>query len=233
MNTRSQAACAWAGLVGVVLILVALIVAGYLPPPRADATPDQIAAFYRHGTFTIRLGLLIGLLGTAGWATLVSVVWVQLSRIEGPRPVLAGLQAVAGVTAYVLLTLYFVLLAAAAFRPERSPESTQLLHDIGWFMAFLAAIPFVLQALATGLATLGDHNPQPVYPRWLGYAGIWVAVLLLPGDVLLFFHTGPFAYDGVISYWIPLFGFGGWMALLSLGALRAARMDSAEPAPAS
>jgi hypothetical protein len=230
MDTRNQAACAWAGLVGVALILVALLLAGYIPAPRADATAAEIATFYRDGTFTIRLGLLIGLVGTAGWAALVSVVWVQLNRIEGPRPVMAALQAVAGVTCYVLLTLFIVLLAAAAFRPERAPESTQLLHDVGWFMAFLAAIPFVLQALATGAAILGDHSPQPAYPRWLGYLGLWVALLLAPGDVLLFFHTGPFAYDGLISYWIPLLGFGGWMAALSWGALQAARAESRESA---
>jgi hypothetical protein len=232
MNTRNQAACAWAGLVGVALILIGMLLAGYIPAPRADATPAEIAAFYRDGTFVIRLGLLIALIGTAGWAALVSVVWVQLNRIEGPRPVMAALQAVAGVACYVFLTLFVVLLAAAAFRPERSPESTQLLHDIGWFMAFLAAIPFVLQALATGVAILGDTSPQPAYPRWLGYLGLWVALLLAPGDVLLFFHTGPFAYDGVISFWIPLIGFGAWMAALSWGTLQAARAESRESAPA-
>ena len=59
MNSRNQAACAWAGLVGVVLILVALVVAGYFVPPRASATPDEIAEFYRTGTFNIRLGLAV------------------------------------------------------------------------------------------------------------------------------------------------------------------------------
>jgi hypothetical protein len=57
-----------------------------------------------------------------------------------------------------------------------------------------------------------------------------VALLLAPGDVLLFFHTGPFAYDGLISYWIPLLGFGAWMAALSWGALQAARAESRESA---
>jgi hypothetical protein len=225
-NTRNQVACAWGGLVGVALILVALVVAGYVIPPKASATPGEIAAFYHLNTFDIRLGLLIGLLGTAGWAALMAVMWVQLTRINhGARNVMATLHVITGVAVYVLLTLFMVLLAAAAFRPERAPEGTQLLHDIGWFMAFLAAIPFVVQALAAGLAILGDRREHPIFPRWVGYLGLWVALLLLPGSALLFFKTGPFAYDGVISYWIPLFGFGGWMAVQSWSALRAAKAE--------
>lgn len=225
-NTRNQVACAWGGLVGVVLILVALVVAGYFVPPKASASPGEIADFYRMHVFNIRLGLLIGMLGTAGWASLMAVMWAQLARIDqGSRNVMAALQTITGVAVYIMLTLFMVLLAAAAFRPERAPESTQLLHDIGWFMAFLAAVPFVLQALAAGLAILGDRRENPIFPRWVGYLGLWVAALLLPGDALLFFKTGPLAYDGVISYWIPLFGFGGWMAAQSWAALRAAKAE--------
>lgn len=130
-----------------------------------------------------------------------------------------------------------MILSAAAFRIERSPEDIQLLHDVGWFMAFPAAPPFCLQALAVGVGALSDRSPTPVCPRWHGYTGIWVALLLAPGTVLLFFQTGPFAYHGVISYGIPLFAFGGWMAILSLCALLAAKAEAAQvpvqvPAPA-
>jgi hypothetical protein len=93
-------------------------------------------------------------------------------------------------------------------------------------MAFLAAVPFMLQALGTGMAILGDRGARPVYPRWVGYAGLWVVVLLLPGDLLLFFHTGVLAYHGLISYWVALFTFGGWMALLSFMALLAAKAEA-------
>jgi hypothetical protein len=228
MNTRSQAACAWAGLIGVVLILISLVLAHFVPPPRADATAAEIAAFYSGHTFSIRLGLLIGMLGMTCWGTLMAVVSVQLD-LRRPGSTMVALQKVAGTSTYLLLTLFVVFLAVAAFRPERAPESTQLLHDVGWFMAFLTGIPFALQALAAGCAILGDSGQNPMYPRWLGYAGLWAAVLLVPGDLLLFFHSGPFAYHGLIAYWIPLPVFGGWMAALAWGALRAARAGSAVP----
>jgi hypothetical protein len=220
--------CAWIGLIGVPVILVGFIVSGYILPPHADATAVQVAEFYQNNTFAIRLGLLLMILATAGYATMLSVVRVQLEVVESPRPVWTTLSFVGGLTAYVMLTLFVMLLAAAAFRPERNPEITQMLHDIGWFMAFLAAVPFSLQGLGAGLAILGDKSGRPLFPRWVGYGGLWVFVLLMPGQILLFFHTGPFAYHGLISYWVPLFTFGGWMGLLSFAALRASKIDAPE-----
>ncbi|WP_344608390.1 hypothetical protein [Sporichthya brevicatena] len=239
MNTRSQIACALAGLIGVLMIPPAFLIADYFVPPDANWTTDEFAAFYGDPD-RIRAGLLILLVAVVGWAAVVAVVSVQMLRFEGPRPVLTALFAVTGTTTFVLLTLFAVFLTAAAFRPERSGESLQLLHDVGWFMAFLTAPVFSTQALAIGAAVLGDRSARPVYPRWLGYVCVWVALLLLPGVVLLFFHSGPFAYHGVISYWIPLFTFGGWMAAMAFCALLAAQAEArtaaatpaVEPVPA-
>ncbi len=230
MNTRSQIACGLAGILGVLIILPAFIVADYFVPPDADWTPEQFAEFYRSETDRIRAGILMLLLAVVGWAAVVAVITVQLLRHQGPRPVMAALYAVSGVTTYVLLTLFGVFLTAAAFRPERSGEAIQLLHDIGWFMAFLTAPAFTAQAVALGVAVLSDRSPKPVHPRWFGYLNLWIAVLLLPGVLLLFFHTGPFAYHGVISYWIPLFTFGGWMAVQGLVAVLAAQAEAKEHA---
>ncbi|MGQ0624701.1 MAG: hypothetical protein ACT4PP_08675 [Sporichthyaceae bacterium] len=223
MNTRSQMACAISGLVGVTAILAGLIISGYLPPPKADWSAERLTEFYVEDRDRIRAGLLLLLLAMCGWAGLSAVVTVQLHRAG--QSTMAVLQAITGAATYVVLTLFAVLLAAAAFRVERTPEDVQLLHDIGWFMAFLAAPPFCVQALATGAAILSDKTANPVYPRWLGYTGLWVALLLLPGVLLMFFLDGPFAYHGVISYWIPVFGFGAWMGLLSLCAYLAARAE--------
>lgn len=233
MNSRIQAACALAGLVGVTLVLVGLITADYLPPPHADWTPNEFAEFYRDESDRIRTGVLILFIGSTGWATMVAAASVQLRKAGQSSA--AVLQTVAGTAVYVLLVLFCVFLAAAAFRPERNGELTAALHDVGWFMAFLAAPSFALQSIAVGVGVLSDRSPTPAYPRWLGYAGVWVAILLLPGTILLYFHDGIFAYHGVISYWIPVFTFGGWMGLLSLMTLVAARTAPAEekvPVPA-
>jgi uncharacterized membrane protein YidH (DUF202 family) len=228
MTSRSQVACAWIGFAGIAVLFVGMLIAGYIPAPAAYLSAEELAAHYRGHEFSVRLGVLFIIIGCVGWLTVVAASWVQLRRVTGRGSALPAVHALAGVAAYTFLSLFGVLLAAAAFRPERNPEITQMLHDIGWFMAFLAAPPFVTQALASGAAILGDRSTAPAYPRWLGWAGVWVGLALIPGDILLFFQHGPFAYHGIISYWIPLFAFGGWWILLAVGVLGAAKSAEAE-----
>lgn len=48
MNEFSvQRACAWAGLVGVVLFFFAFVWSGFLPPPSPTLNPQEVAAYYR------------------------------------------------------------------------------------------------------------------------------------------------------------------------------------------
>ncbi len=224
MNTRSQIVCGLAGILGVLVILPAFLIADYFVPPAADWTPQEFSDFYRGETDRIRAGLLMLLLAVVGWGAVVAVITVQMLRYEGRRPVLTALFALSGITTYVLLTLFGVFLTAAAFRPERAGEDIQLLHDVGWFMAFLTAPAFATQAFALGATVLGARTA--VHPRWFGYLNLWIGVLLLPGVLLLFFHDGPFAYHGVISYWIPLFTFGGWMAVMGMIAVLTAQAEA-------
>jgi predicted negative regulator of RcsB-dependent stress response len=42
-------------------------IAGYLPPPPASGTADQIAAFYRDNAASIRLGVVLTFAGCAAW----------------------------------------------------------------------------------------------------------------------------------------------------------------------
>lgn len=227
MNTRTQVACAWAGFVGISLTLVALIVADCLPPPAADTSAQELAQFYRDNADRIRVGAAIGLLATAGWGALVAVAWVQLQAVESRRPVLSALQGVSGAVTYAALVLTWTVLAVAAFRPERSPDSTQLLNDLAWFCLLFTVTAPATQAIATGCAILGDRAPAPLFPRWLGYLGLWSGVLFVPGVVLVFFKDSLFAYHGIVPFWIPLLAFGAWVIALSWGCRRAAL---AEPA---
>ncbi|MFZ2175301.1 MAG: hypothetical protein WAW17_14970 [Rhodococcus sp. (in: high G+C Gram-positive bacteria)] len=219
-NAPLQTAYAVAGVAAVVLIFVGLLLSQYMPPPKADWSAEHIQVFYQSHTALKRVGIFLLLFGTTLFAVLVAGMKVVLGRIEGPGRPLGLLQAIIGAAGTALLMLFAMILAVAAFRPERSPEITQALHDLGWFMAFISAVPFTLQAVAIAVAIL--TNRETVLPRWFGYLNISVAVLLLPGAALLFFKTGPLAYHGILSYWIPVFDFGIWMLAMAWAIRRSA-----------
>ena len=51
--------------------------------------------------------------------------------------------------------------------------------------------------------------------------------------LLLFFKSGPFAWDGVITYYVILIGFFAWMAAVSLHVSKAMRHLKKEEMAAS
>jgi hypothetical protein len=150
-------------------------------------------------------------------------------RIEPRGSVLPYVQLVAGAVAWAFLTVPLLVLSAAAFRPDRSPEVTQTIHDLGWFLLFMPVVPFVVQTISIGIATLQDRGAEPVFARWVGYFNLWCAVLFTPGVFLTFFKSGPLSYQGVLVYWIPLIVFFIWWAVMCFvlrGAILRERAES-------
>lgn len=226
MGRRSQIACVWITVASVGLAFVGFfIVSGYVPPRAANDSAQQIAQFYADNTTRLRIGLLLTIVAWAGWMTLVAAVATQMLRIERRRPVLSILQLGSGVTGFVFLLVPTIVLVVATFRPGRSPEITQALHDLGWILAFLPFVPFCVQAVAIGAATLQDRAERPVFPRWFGYLNFWIALLFAPGCLLPFFKSGAFSYQGLFVFWIPFVVFGAWMLILAWGVRRAVLIE--------
>ena len=95
--------------------------------------------------------------------------------------------------------------------------------------------PGILQALVIGLVILGDQTGKNIYPRWVGYFNLWCAFAFTPGVLLPFFKTGPFAWNGALSYYIPYFCWLCWYTTASIYMIKEVRrrMVGAEAAAAS
>ena len=127
----------------------------------------------------------------------------------------------------MFLALVFVFAGvfwtAAAFRPEHDPELTRMLNDPGWITMLMTFSPVIVQNISVGLCILSDRLPEPVFPRWVGFYNLWVAVLFVPGGMLTFFKTGPFAWDGLFVWWVPFLVFFTWyvgMFFVVLGVVK-------------
>jgi hypothetical protein len=216
MEARVQRVLIWGGPGMVVLWLGAFIcVAGYIPPSDPAASAEQIVQLYAQNTAAIRIGLVISMLGSALLVPYAIAISGQLKRIEGAKA-LADTQMVS----CALLSLEFItpigIWMAAAFRFEdRAADVTRAIHDIGWILFMTVIWSLWVQLVAIGTAILIDRKPDPTFPRWIGYLNFWVAFLILPAGTVLFFKSGPFAWNGFFGIYVPLAAFLAWFVSMT------------------
>jgi hypothetical protein len=230
MNKTSQLICAWCAVPFAIFFTIGIWpLAGFMPPLSPDLSALEIATIYRENTLPIRTGALI-MMSTSGFmCAFLAVIAVQMRRIEGRFDVLTIAQISSGTVGVVAFIVATVAWTAAAFRPERSPELIQLLNDIGWIYFLMTFSTFVVQDFVVGFAILGDKNAEPIFPRWLGYYNLWVGVTFIPGGLLTFFKTGPFAWDGLFVWWVPFIVFFSWYVVMFVMLRRAIIAQSEQP----
>jgi hypothetical protein len=233
MNVRALRFCAWSALPFMLLYLIGFgIIARFLIPPYPSHGPELIAAFYREHANGIRVGLLLSLYAMVFYLPFTAGMSVHLKRIEGRHTPFTYMQLGAGIAnvAAFIPVMYFYL--AAAFRPERSPEMIQLLNDLAWLPMTGLIFPIVIQNLAIGFAVLSDSRPTPIFPRWYGYFVLWCALLYCPASLDPFLKHGPFAWNGLFTWWLSLVVFFIWVVVTIAMQLRATDTLGREEQPA-
>lgn len=215
MSFFDQKLCVWGGPFYVTCLGIGLLMAGFVPPPSPTLSAEEVAAFYQANAGMIRLGMVIGLLGVAGYVSLVGAISVQMRRMQGVSRLPAYVQLGAGSIGVLTVMFPTMIFAITAFRPERDPQLTQLLNDVGWLIIIPAFPTFIAQFLAIALGCFQDRGAVPVFPRWAGYFNIWVAFLFLPGGASYFLRTGPFAWDGLLAFWVAAGAFFIWLLVMT------------------
>jgi hypothetical protein len=227
MSKVVERAMAWSGLVVIVLTLSGFTLARLLPvPPGANLDPAQIAQFYGAHPIPTRLGFLLATIGLAFLAPMAASIAMAMLRIKAAPPVLALLQVIGGVGVVMLTVIPTILMNVAAFRPDRNPMVTQAISDVAWLL-FVTPIPlFFFQEVPIAVAILMDRSPRPVFPRWVGYANLWIPLTFLPALLPYFFKTGPLAWQGLLVFYLGLATFGAWVVVMMWALLNANRRQA-------
>jgi hypothetical protein len=225
MNRTTERWCVYAGpLLMIVFGIGFWAVGGLVPPPSPNNSAQQIAAFYADHAIRIRIGLMISMLAAGLAFPFTVAIFMQLKRIEGGVGPLGCTQLVTGLLNGPLFILPMITLAAATFRAGATdPSATQSLSDLGWLAFVGIPAPAIVQLSSIAIAIFRDNGPRPIFARWLGYFNVWCGLSFLFGILVICFKTGPFAWNGIIAFWIPLTIFGTWffvMAWAMLGALK-------------
>jgi hypothetical protein len=222
--------CAWSGPLFVLAFLSAwAALAGWFPPPREDWDLTTVVHFFVDHSVRIRIGM-----GVAAFVSGLYLLWTMaIARVMRPMEgttsaPLTTIQICGGFGTCLAVIFFSTLWSVAGFEAsirDADPHTIQLLNDTGWVAFDLVGIPTMAQMGALGVVLLGRRDPgvPQLMPRWVAYLSLFVTLSFFEVLLLLFFKSGPFAWHGIVTYYVILIGFFGWMAAVSYHTLTALR----------
>ena len=196
---------AWSSLIYCILFGIGWSIAvGVMFPPHSPAADEAaIVAVFQQHTLQIRICMIFIMFAAMFMLPFAGTLGSQIARIEGGVGVLT-IVAVLSAFGNAIFTFYPpIWWLVISYRPERLGAITYFMNDTAWLQFVGALSLFVPIVLAQGIAAFIDKSEDRVFPRWSGYFCLWVFVLELPVSFIFFFHGGPFAWNGVIGFWLP------------------------------
>lgn len=232
MNTKSQLLCLWSGPLMLLLFWFGFMYcAEYLPPPSADTSPQELVARIQGNLAGFRAGMLITMVGFSLMVPWAVGLAARLRSVEGDFPVLMYTQIGSVAIGSLIGQGSTWIFEAAAYRlTDTDPYIVRALHDVGFF-TFLAPWPsFTIWCFALAIAIFKDKRVQPDFPRWAGFLCLWTGLLFIPACMIFWFKAGPFSWNGVVAFYIPVFIFFIWVVGLTVPAIKAVYRDAASVA---
>jgi hypothetical protein len=224
--------------IGVLWVASFLLFPGFTSPMAPTMPAEEVAAFYQEHTARIQGSMIVFNWVGAGLVPVLMLLVMQVRRMAHRTPILGYciIGCAAGAPTLFLCANLFWLVAA--FRPERAAESTQMLNDLAW-ITFTGTVPFLIaQSLFIATAIYLDDEASRVLPKWMAHFNLVIAAAYVPAAFAPVAMTGPFAWDGLLSFWLKNFAVAVWIVVTAmvlgrkLYAERRAGQSLAEAVPA-
>jgi hypothetical protein len=232
MNSTAQRLCSWSGIACIIIFFVGFwVIAGFIPPPAPKLTGEQLGQLFTDHAVRIRIGMIVSLFASALLASWSAAVTILMLRMRGRVGALAYANLAVGALFVLEFIIPLIIWQSMTYR-ARDPQILLAMNDTAWFLFVCITSTPMLQTVAIGTAIFldtRDGRPDPVFPRWAGYLNYWVAVLFTPGTIAVFFHDGPFAWNGLFTWYLPLAVFAIWMVTMSVLMLKAINAEDAGP----
>lgn len=203
---------------------------GFNPPMSPSMSADQVAAFYRDPAHLpeIRYSMIVFNWFGVCLIPILALIVLQIRRMAHRTPVFSYAMlgcAAGGPTLFLVANACWLL---AAFRPERSPELTQMFNDLAW-ITFTILVPFLIgQSVILALAIYFDDQPRPVFNRWVARFNLLVAAALAPAAFVGLSLSGPLAWDGVLAFWLKNIAIAVWIVVMGGVLARAVFRERAQ-----
>ena len=226
ISARGQRWMIWVGLaLSVVFVYGYVFLMGFFPPPAPTLSALEVAKLYSEHSLQFRIGVALMLMSGGFLLPWTIVIAVQLARDEKGVPIWAILEALAGTLSTLIFFLPAVFWAAASFSPERDPAITMQMHELAFLCFITPLCVFPLQTLPVAIICFSpkaDAVPS-AFPRWLGFLTLLETVCAEAGVAAVLIKTGPFAWNGLFPFYLPIFMFMIWITAVGyniLGAIK-------------
>jgi len=215
MNYKAQSICIWVGLAGGSLVGIGqYLLMHFMPPLNPSLSAAVVADYFRTHQSQILAGAICLQMGYAALIFFAIPIAQLIGKIESPSRLWTHTFLVGTAIAYVASFFAYAFWTATAYRANRPDELILLLNDLTVLEYVGIVSPAWLQFGSLGFAILGDRSANPIYPRWIGYLNIWTAICSMPSAFIGFFLNGPFAWDGLVGFWIPIGIFFIWVPVV-------------------
>ena len=193
------------------------------PPPAPNLGPEQVAEIYAQSNLRFRIGVALAIISGGFYLPWSIVIAVQMDRIEKRTSIWTMVQALTSAAGTWIFALPPLLWGAAAFNATRSPEITAMMHELAFLTFYCAASFFPFQLIAVAVVSLSRNNIDPgtAFPRWLGWLTLWTAVVASEGFIGVMFNSGPFSWNGLFVFYLPVLFFTIWMLSMTAMLFRA------------
>ncbi len=204
---------AGAGIVSVILTVLGAFLPG--APPQPDDPLGDIRAYFADHRTALLIAAYLGGLSAILSLWFIAGLRTVLRRAEGGDGTLALAMFAGGLVVNGMALLGTVLSATLAFNADRDDGVFRTVYDLGNMTFAVLYFPWALFTAAAAVVMIRTG----VLARWLGWAGLVVAVVMLVGAAGLGQTSGAWAAGGVISFVAFLLGMA-WILVTSIVMLR-------------
>lgn len=209
------------GFIFLAFLLIGLLIAGFIPPVSPSLSVEALAKHYSDNSVGIRLFGFLLVCCAPLYITFSIAIASYMRRASASFEMIAaqiGMSILGGVT-FLIAGIAFVV---SGFRVEEFSLATFALNDFAWIVILLPWPSFLIQNFIIGLAIIKDPREQTSIPQWVAYINFWIAVSFVPSTLLCFFKTGPFAWNGLLVFWLAASVFGLWFLVMGFYLYREA-----------
>ncbi|HSO96515.1 MAG TPA: hypothetical protein VLV81_10785 [Acidimicrobiia bacterium] len=196
-----------AGIVFVVLVVVAALIGG--TPPKPTDSGAKIVSYFHDNQDALKVGAYLNGLAAVAFLWFLGSLWTRLRRAEIGGTRLSVIALIGGIASLVLATIAGASVAfVALYVGDLGGGVAQVFYLFATVLLAVGAFALAVFTSATSVMILR----YPVVERFLGWIGEGIAVLWLIAGIGVADNDTPIHTVGLVAFLI----WAGWLLILSV-----------------